>query len=78
MARPHFFAQMGQIARQHSDDIADGLAAGSTVGFSATLLSDVDVIVSIIAGVLVAISAGLSIYFHVQKWRQDREQRRKK
>lgn len=45
---------------------ADALAAGSAVGFGATLLADVELFVSIVAGVLVAASAGLSLYLN---WR---------
>ena len=45
---------------------ADALAAGSALGFGATLLADVEMIVSILAGLLVAASAGLSLYLN---WR---------
>lgn len=53
---------------------ADSLAAGSAVGFGARMLYDVEVIVSIIAGVLVACSAGLSIYLNWQRHKKHEEE----
>jgi hypothetical protein len=44
----------------------DALAAGGAVGFGVKILADVELIVSIIAGLLVAASAGLSLYLN---WR---------
>jgi len=51
--------------------VADSLAAGSAVGFGANLLYDVEVIVSIIAGLLVACSAGLSIYLNWARYKKE-------
>lgn len=44
----------------------DALAAGSAVGFGVHILADVELIVSILAGLLVAASAGFSLYLN---WR---------
>lgn len=50
----------------------DALAAGSAVGFGIKLASDVEVYVSIVAGLLVALSAGLSIYLNWRQYRKDK------
>lgn len=42
----------------------DAIAAGAAVGFGVKLLADVELIISIIAGLAVAVSAGLSIYLN--------------
>ena len=49
--------------------VADSLAAGSAVGFGYQLMFQLDIIISIIAGSLVAVSAGLSIYINVMERR---------
>lgn len=49
--------------------IADSLAAGSAVGFGYQLMFQLDIIISIIAGSLVAVSAGLSIYINLMERR---------
>lgn len=50
----------------------DALAAGSAVGFGIQIASDVEVIVSIVAGILVAASAGLSIWLNWRQYKKDR------
>ena len=57
------------IAAQADGDV---LAAGSAVGFGLKLASDVEVIVSIVAGALVAISAGLSIWLNVRAYQKEK------
>ena len=52
--------------KQIATNAGDAIAAGSAVGFGVHLLANVELIVSIIAGVLVAASAALSIYLN---WR---------
>lgn len=56
-------------------NIADQMAAGSAIGYGAkvTFLGEVDMIVSIIAGVLVAASAGFSLYLNWQRWKQEQK-----
>lgn len=49
--------------------VADSLAAGSAVGFGYQLMFQLDIIISIIAGSLVAVSAGLSIYINLMERR---------
>lgn len=53
---------------------ADTLAAGSAIGFGLKLASDVEVIVSIVAGVLVAGSAGLSIWLNLREYRRQKRE----
>ena len=53
--------------------IADSLSAGAAVGFGVHMLADVEVIVSIIAGLLVAASAGLSIYLNWQRLKAEKK-----
>lgn len=50
----------------------DALAAGSAVGFGIKIASDVEVIVSIIAGCLVAASAGLSIWLNWRAYQKEK------
>jgi hypothetical protein len=45
---------------------ADTLTVASAATYGVTWLAEVDTIISIIAGVLVAISAGFSIYLHLR------------
>lgn len=53
--------------------IADSLSAGAAVGFGVHMIADVEVIVSIIAGLLVAASAGLSIYLNWQRLKAEKK-----
>jgi hypothetical protein len=53
--------------------IADSLSAGAAVGFGVHMLADVEVIVSIIAGLFVAASAGLSIYLNWQRLKAEKK-----
>ena len=55
--------------------VADPLAAGAAVGFGVKMLTNMDLIVSIIAGVLVAASAGFSLYLN---WKRRQEEKEKK
>lgn len=50
----------------------DALAAGSAIGFGVNLAADVELIVSIIAGVLVAASAALSIWLNWRAYKKDK------
>ncbi len=50
----------------------DVLAAGSAVGFGIKIASDVEVIVSIIAGILVAASAALSIWLNWRAYKKEK------
>lgn len=53
--------------------IADSLSAGAAVGFGVHMIADVEVIVSIIAGLFVAASAGLSIYLNWQRLKAEKK-----
>ena len=53
----------------------DTLAAGSALGFGIKLATDVEVIVSIIAGTLVAVSAGLSIWLNWRAYRKEEKEK---
>ncbi len=67
----HHWAQQGM----NTGHVADGLGAGATVAYGVTWLADLDTMISIVTGLLVAISAGLSIFLH---WRHLRQASRKK
>jgi hypothetical protein len=56
----------------------DALAAGSAVGFGIKIASDVEVIVSIVAGVLVAASAGLSIWLNWRAYKKEKAAEKEK
>jgi hypothetical protein len=64
-----------KVAPHKLHHIADQLSATAAIGYGAkvSLLGDIDLIVSIIAGVLVAISAGLSIYFNLKRHKQEQQ-----
>lgn len=47
--------------------VADTLTAGGAIGYGYKMLQELDIIVSIVAGCLVAVSAGFSIYLHWQE-----------
>lgn len=53
--------------------VADSLSAGAAVGFGVHMIADVEIIVSIIAGLLVAASAGLSIYLNWQRLKAEKK-----
>ena len=53
--------------------IADPLAAGAAVGFGVKLLTELDLIVSILAGLLVAASAGFSLYLNIKRRKEEKE-----
>ena len=53
--------------------VADSLSAGAAVGFGVHMLANVEIIVSIIAGLLVAASAGLSIYLNWQRLKTEKK-----
>lgn len=57
------------VATNKLHHIADQLSAGAAIGYGAkvTLIGEIDMIVSIIAGILVAFSAGLSIYLNIKQ-----------
>lgn len=57
--------------------VADPLAAGAAVGFGVKMLTNMDLIVSIIAGVLVAASAGFSLYLNIKRRREEKERKEK-
>lgn len=50
--------------------VADTLTAGGAIGYGYKMLQELDIIVSIVAGCLVAVSAGFSIYLHWQEHRR--------
>lgn len=53
--------------------VAESLAAGSAVGYGARLLAEVDLIVSIVAGLLVAASAGVSLYLNLKRRQEEKK-----
>jgi hypothetical protein len=61
------------VPQKHVITIAESLAAGSAVGYGARLLAEVDLIVSIVAGVLVAVSAGVSIYMNLKRRQEEKK-----
>lgn len=52
-------------------NVAESLAAGAAVGYGARILADIDLIVSIVAGLLVAASAGVSLYLNIQRRKEE-------
>lgn len=52
--------------------VADTLTAGGAIGYGYRMLQELDIIVSIVAGCLVAVSAGFSIYLHWQEHKRRR------
>jgi hypothetical protein len=64
-----------KVAPHKFYNMADQLSATAAIGYGAkvSLLGEVDLIVSIIAGVLVAISAGLSIYLNLKRHKQEQQ-----
>ncbi len=52
--------------------IADPLAAGAAVGFGVKMLTNMDLIVSIVAGLLVAASAGFSLYLNLKRRKEEK------
>lgn len=54
--------------------IADSLAAGSAVGYGVHMLTNLDLIISILAGILVAASAGLSFYMNWERRKQQKKE----
>ena len=61
------------MPHKHAITIAESLAAGSAVGYGARLLAEVDLIVSIVAGVLVAASAGVSLYLNLKRRQEEKK-----
>lgn len=55
---------MNMPQKQIAAGAGDALAAGASVGFGVHILADVELIVSILAGLLVAASAGFSLYLN--------------
>lgn len=61
------------MPQKHIITVAESLAAGSAVGYGARILAEVDLIVSIVAGLLVAASAGISIYLNLKRRKEEKE-----
>jgi len=61
------------MPHKHALTVAESLAAGSAVGYGAKLLADVDLIVSIVAGLLVAASAGVSLYLNLKRRQEEKD-----
>ena len=61
------------MPQKHVITVAESLAAGAAVGYGARILAEIDLIVSIVAGVLVAVSAGVSIYLNVQRRKEEKK-----
>lgn len=61
------------MPEKHIVTVAESLAAGAAVGYGARILAEVDLIVSIVAGLLVAASAGISIYLNLKRRKEETE-----
>lgn len=60
------------MPEKHILTVAESLAAGAAVGYGARILAEVDLIVSIVAGLLVAVSAGVSIYMNLKRRQEEK------
>jgi len=61
------------MPQKHVLTVAESLAAGSAVGYGARILAEVDLIVSIVAGLLVAASAGVSLYLNLKRRQEEKD-----
>lgn len=60
------------MPQKHVITIAESLSAGAAVGYGARILAEVDLIVSIVAGLLVAASAGVSLYLNLKRRQEEK------
>ena len=60
------------MPQKHLVTVAESLAAGSAVGYGARILAEVDLFVSIVAGILVAASAGVSLYLNLKRRQEEK------
>ena len=65
-----------KILAQHSKEVADVIAVASVAGAGTTLLTQVDQIISILAGLSAIIAASVSVYMHCT--RRKRNKRKEK